>query len=187
MANYYSWVSPNPVVADSTQIKSGHMHNLCDNMNLIRGYITDFKSTTSTTSGKKLGDNPYDYGFTDDPVTADVTKARDDHMNDLRDALDNINSEWATYTSWSWCRQYSNAASAGTGNRVTADLHRVRAVHVNELRSQLDLVDSSMYGVSPFCGTNCQTTCQTSCQASCQMSCQGCNNSTCHNQMCGFW
>lgn len=188
MANFFKWDEPNPVVADETLIRSAHIIELCDNMNLVRAYIKDFKRAQSTSMGRRLGQSSHNYSFTDYPVTPDVDTMRTAHINDLRDALDDINEEWTTYNaSWTWCEQYSNSGAPGIGFRVQEDVHRVRSVHINELRSQLDLVDSSMNSVSPYCGTACQLRCQTNCQLACQHSCQQCNNHTCHNQMCGVW
>ena len=187
MANFFTWTD-DPIVADSHKIRSIHVTELCDNMNKIRGYITDYDNAWGGGGGVALGDTSYDYGFTDDPVQHDVDKTRDDHVNDLRDALDDVNTEWGSYHSgWSWCEQYSNSSVAITSARLVPDTVKVRSVHINELRRQLDLVDQSMIVDTPFCGTSCQVSCQTSCQTACQYSCQGCNNGTCHDQMCGFW
>ena len=189
MANFYTWTD-DPIIADQHKIRAIHVSELCDNMNLVRGYVTDYLDCLSETKLKSvnLGDTVYDYGFSDDPVQSDTDKPRDDHINDLRVALDDINSGWQNYHGgWSWCTQYSNDGAAAPGLRVTFDLTKVRAIHINELRDQLDLVDESMDDNTPFCGTACQVHCQTVCQSACQYSCQGCNNSTCHNQMCGAW
>lgn len=186
MANWYSWTDV-PIVADTTKIRDNHIVELCDNMELVRGYIVDFNAAYGG-SGTSLGaSGPSSYSFTDDPVDT-TDKIRDNHMNDLRVALDDINTQWASYHgAWSWCQEYSNNAGASAGNRVTQGVTKVRAIHVNELRDQLDLIDESMYSNSPFCPTSCQVACQTACQTACQYSCQGCNNSTCHDQMCGTW
>lgn len=203
MANYYTWSSPDPVPQD-TKIRGPQWKELKTVMRLLRGYIADFWTASGGTS-VTLGDSgPYtsspfhdvtgqavgDYTGFDTNLGADDTKVRNVHVNSLRTALNAINTEWSTYyPAWSWCQQYSSdTGSAVPGNiKAEANVTRIRAVHVNELREQLDLIDASMKDLSPFCGTACQIGCQSACQTSCQHSCQSCNNSTCHDQMCGFW
>lgn len=188
MANYYTWTD-DPVVSE-TKIRGPHWSELATNMKKIRGYMVDFGDAYGA-DPVSLGDSgaytspPFDF---DPNLGVPEEKVKADHANSLRVALDAVNSAWAVIRpGWSWCRQYSNSAGVATDNRVTANLTKIRNVHVNELRRQLDLVDGSMYTFSPFCPTACQVSCQLTCQVACEYSCQGCNNSTCHDQMCGYW
>lgn len=190
MSNYYSAWTDEPVKANTHKVRGVHWSELSTNMKLIRGYIVDFNAAYGAGTTALGTSGPY----TSSPFNFDANLGTQDkevkvtHVNSLRDALDNVNSSWASYSSgWTWCRQYSNNSVVKTDNQASADITRIRAVHVNELRQQLDLVDNTMFNVSPFCGTSCQVGCQTSCQTSCEHACQGCHGNTCHNQMCGIW
>jgi len=192
MANYFTWSSPNPVPAQ-TVVKGPHWTELGTNMRLLRGYVVDFKAayTSTTMAGEYRGKSgpytsaPYSW---DANMGVEKTPVLALHMNDLRVALDDLNTQWTTYKpGWTWCTQYTNNESAYPGARITSGNIKIRNVHINELRTQLDLIDGSMKVSSPFCPTACQVACQLVCQSACQSSCQGCNNSTCHNQMCGMW
>jgi len=185
MPNYYSWNYTS--VVPGNMISGGHWGEIATNMSRIRGYLVDFGVAYSGGSTTLGASGPYNYTL-DSNLGVTHTPVRGDHVNSLRDALDNINSVWAAYKGgWSWCRQYSNNDVALTDNRVTVNVIKIRAVHVNELKAQLDLVDASMYSSSPFCPVSCQIGCQLACQGACQYACQQCNNSTCHDQMCGWW
>ena len=191
MANYYTWTD-DPIVANVNKPKAVYYTELKANMEKIRAYIKDFVEASSGTTmhGAYLGKNTASYSMNPTPATNVIVQGGT--TNDLRSALDDVNSAWTSYHgAWSWCQQYSNNGSATMNARlpVSPSLSsvRIRAIHVNELRDQLDLVDASLLSNIPFCGTACQVSCQNVCQAACQFACQGCNNGTCHDQMCGAW
>lgn len=188
MANYYTWVH-DPIVPDEDKPKAVYYLELETNMELIRGYVQDCENAYTSVSlgGVTLGQATHDYTIV--PVAATDDKVVGSTTNDLRDALDDVNTSWSSfYAPWTWCGQYSNNGGPVYSARIPpSSIIKIRAIHVNELRRQLDLVDQSILDNAPFCGGACQVNCQVNCQQACQHSCQGCNNSTCHDQMCGWW
>lgn len=201
MANYYTWSSPDPVPSD-TKIAGSQWRELKTVLKQLRGYMVDIPQAYGGGGASLGGSGPYATApFNDAGVVPpgtytgfDVTLGTDDsvvrnvHVNSLRNALNDLCSTGASY-GVTWCQQYSAGDGAAVPGNIKADSDttRVRAVHVNELRAQLDLVDSTIKTVSPFCPTACQVGCQLSCQTACLHACQACNNSTCHDQMCGVW
>ena len=108
MANYYSWTD-DPIVANVHPVRAAYYSELTSNMNKVRGYVADFTNayTNPTVGSVYFGQTAYSYSVS--PTAALNGEIVASTTNDLRDALDDVNSAWASFHgSWSWCGQYSN-------------------------------------------------------------------------------
>lgn len=141
-----------PLVPGTTLIRDDHIAELRASINAER---TDTVSprrgaATSTACGSNT---PGAYAFSDDPIVVGTTKVRDDHLNELADAVNT--------TPFNVSGNVEGPNPAAVANPlVTAGVELIRDNHINTLRTAINLVRSNC-----ICDTYC----------SCNINCP-CNN-----------